>query len=147
MRLKREKCGLAMDFFIQTPDPYISSPLYLSHCSLMPSHGDPTGHWCCWYVNVEKTTQWGFGHGSLDEIEKRERWLQTKIGNGSAICLSHCFLPYATTMTQSWIFFSLLCVSHCFGLCVWKCGILNFKVWPCRILLNVWKCLKEFLWN
>ena len=75
--------------------------------------------------NMEKTTQWSFGHGSLDELGERERWLQTKISGGSAICLSRYSPPHATTITQSWISFSLYIATL---ICVWKCGILKFKV-------------------
>ena len=75
--------------------------------------------------NTEKTNQWSFGHGSLDEIEERERWLQTKISSGLAICLSCYSTPHATTITQSWISFSLCAAVM---MCFYKCEILKFKV-------------------
>ena len=75
--------------------------------------------------NTEKTNQWSFGHGSLDALEERERWLQTKISSGSAICLSHCSPPHATTITQSLISFSLCATVM---MCFYKCEILKFKV-------------------
>ena len=77
MSLKREKGGLAIDFFTQTQDPYISSLLCLSRCSILPSRSGPIGRWC-WVVAVWVDVVWPLVLGHCYCL--------------SLLCLSRCSL-------------------------------------------------------